>query len=118
MQLCYKDKTISLKKLYPLAMEPDLCGRKCPGCIVNGVRYHIQSCDKLRKCENSGVLVEVSHENDVIDLYGIIVYIIELQYVDGNRVVLFKCKWFDLHNNIGMPKDNNLTSVNVKRFCV
>ena len=47
-------------------MELDLRGRKCPDFIVNGVRYHIQSRDKLCKCQNSGVVFEGYHENEVI----------------------------------------------------
>jgi len=107
---------MSIKKLYPLAMGPDVRGRRYPGCIVNGVRYHIQSRDELRKSQNSGIVVEGYHENEVIDFYGIIVDIIELEYIEGNRVVLFKCKWFDLRKKIGMQKDKNFTSINVNRF--
>lgn len=52
----------------------------------------------------------------MIDFYGTIVDIIELEYVGGNQIVLFKCKWFDLRKNIGMQKDKNFASVNMKRF--
>ena len=52
----------------------------------------------------------------MIDFYGIIVDILELEYVENNRVLLFKCKWFDLRKKIGMQKDNNFTSIGVKRF--
>ncbi|KAH0725314.1 hypothetical protein KY284_001179 [Solanum tuberosum] len=61
---------MSIKKLYPLAMGPDVRGRRYPGCIVNGVRYHIQSGDELRQSQNSGIVVEGYHENEVIDFYG------------------------------------------------
>lgn len=45
---------MSIKKLYPLAMGPDVRGKTYLGCIVNGVRYHIQSRDELHKSQNSG----------------------------------------------------------------
>ncbi|WMV25908.1 hypothetical protein MTR67_019293 [Solanum verrucosum] len=116
MHLCNKENSMSIKKLYPLAMGPDVRGRRYPGCIVNGVRYHIQSRDELRKSQNSGIVFEGYHENEEIDFYGIIVDIIELEYIEGNRVVLFKCKWFDLRKKTGMQKDKNFTSINVNRF--
>ncbi|KAL3358884.1 hypothetical protein AABB24_015793 [Solanum stoloniferum] len=116
MHLCNKENSMSIKKLYPLAMGPDVRGRRYPGCIINGVRYHIQSRDELRKSQNSGIVVEGYHENEVIDFYGIIVDIIELEYIEGNRVVLFKCKWFDLRKKTGMQKDKNFTNINVNRF--
>ncbi|KAG5601186.1 hypothetical protein H5410_032556, partial [Solanum commersonii] len=70
MHLCNKENSMSIKKLYPLAMGPDVRGRRYPGCIVNGVRYHTQSRDELRKSQNSGIVVEGYHENKVIDFYG------------------------------------------------
>lgn len=54
MQLCKKERSMSIKKLYPLAMGPDVRGKTYLGCIVNGVRYHIQSRDELHKSQNSG----------------------------------------------------------------
>ncbi|WMV49449.1 hypothetical protein MTR67_042834 [Solanum verrucosum] len=116
MQLYTKEKSTSIKKLYPLAMGPDVRGRTHTGCIVNGVRYHIQRRDELRKSQNCGIVVAGYHENEVIDFYGIIIDILELEYVEENRVLLFKCKWFDLRKKIGMQKDKNFTSICVKRF--
>ncbi|WMV24680.1 hypothetical protein MTR67_018065 [Solanum verrucosum] len=97
-------------------MGPDVRGRTHTGCIVNGVRYHVQRCDELRKSQNCGIVVAGYHENEVIDFYGIIVDILELEYVEENRVLLFKCKWFDLRKKTGMRKDNNFTSICVKRL--
>ncbi|XP_059289913.1 uncharacterized protein LOC132043449 [Lycium ferocissimum] len=107
---------MSIKKLYPLAMESDVRGRKHTGCVINGVRYLIQRRDELRKSQNCGIVVAGYHENELIDFYGIITDIIELEYVDENRVFLFKCKWFDLRKKTGMQKDKHFTSICVKRF--
>ncbi|WMV49846.1 hypothetical protein MTR67_043231 [Solanum verrucosum] len=71
--------------------------------------YHVQRCDELRKSQNCGIVVVGYHENEVIDFYGIIVDILELEYVEEHRVLLFKCKWFDLRKKTGMRKDNNFT---------
>nr|XP_009594076.1 uncharacterized protein LOC104090561 isoform X2 [Nicotiana tomentosiformis] len=116
MQLYNKEKSVSINKLYPLAIGPDVRGRTYTGCTVNGVRYHIQRRDELRKSQNCGLVVEGYHENEVIDFYGIITDMIELEYLNGNPVLLFKCKWFDLRKKTGMQKDKNFTSINVNRF--
>ncbi|XP_070036384.1 uncharacterized protein [Nicotiana tomentosiformis] len=96
MQLYNKEKSVSIIQLYPLAIGPDVRGRTYIGCTVNGVRYHIQRRDELRKSQNCGLVVEGYHENEVIYFYGIITDMIELEYLNGNPVLLFKCKWFDL----------------------
>ncbi|XP_060209378.1 uncharacterized protein LOC132636500 [Lycium barbarum] len=116
LKLYNKDKSMSIKKLYPLAMESDVRGRKHTGYVINGVRYLIQRRDELRKSQNCGIVVAGYHENELIDFYGIITDIIELEYVDENRVFLFKCKWFDLRKKTGMQKDKHFTSICVKRF--
>ncbi|XP_060182468.1 uncharacterized protein LOC132612162 [Lycium barbarum] len=116
LKLYNKDKSMSIKKLYPLAMESDVRGRRHTGCVTKGVRYLIQRRDELRKSQNCGIVVAGYHENELIDFYGIITDIIELEYVDENRVFLFKCKWFDLRKKTGMQKDKHFTSICVKRF--
>lgn len=54
---------MSIKKLYPLEIGPDIRGWRYPGCIVNDVSYYIQSCDELRKSQKSGIVVEDYHKN-------------------------------------------------------
>ncbi|KAH0776488.1 hypothetical protein KY290_007899 [Solanum tuberosum] len=78
-QLYNEEKLMSIKKLFPLAIGPDVRGRTHTGCIVNGVKFHAQRWDEL------------------LD-------ILELEYVEENRVLLFKCKWFDLRKKIGLLK--------------
>jgi len=55
---------------------------------------------------------------DEIDYYGILTEVIELQYLDNNRVVLFRCKWFDVHDtNKGIKVDKyGFVSINLCRF--
>ncbi|KAF3662503.1 putative late blight resistance protein -like protein R1B-14-like isoform X1 [Capsicum annuum] len=116
MQLFNKEKSRSIMKVYPFAMGPNVHGTKRTGCIVNGVRYHIQQRDELRKSQNCGIAIRGLHEKVDIDFYGIITYILKLEYVEENRVFLFKCKWFDLRKKIEMQEDKNFTSICVKRF--
>ncbi|KAG5631114.1 hypothetical protein H5410_002831 [Solanum commersonii] len=62
-------------------MGPDVRGRTHTSGIVNVVRYHVQQCDELRKSQNCGIVVAGYHENEVIDFYGIIVDIPELEHL-------------------------------------
>ena len=84
--------------LYSLACGPPICVRKYAGCIINGIRFHTRDCDDRRRGQNSGVTVEGNNGDDVIDYYGMINEIIELEYIRDKRVVLFKCIWFDVGN--------------------
>lgn len=70
-----------------------------------------------RRTQNSGVMVKGEHEGKVIEFYGIIIDIIELEYLLGhNRLLLFKCDWWNLKEKTGLQKDkNNITSVNISR---
>lgn len=85
--------------LYALASLPDLRVRLFSGCLVDGVRYHTLDRESSRQTQNSGVMVEGSHNGEDIDFYGQLKEIIQLQYnSDSNSqrtVVLFQCDWFD-----------------------
>ena len=52
-----------------------------------------------------------------VDYYGVLMNIIELQYLSGLRVVLFKCDWKDVYNQgKGIKTDNyGFTSLNLDR---
>jgi len=85
--------------LYALASLPDLRLRIFSGCIVDGVRYHTVECESSRRTQNSGVMVEGSHNGEDIDFYGQLKEVLQLQYnsdaSNQRTVVLFKCDWFD-----------------------
>jgi hypothetical protein len=85
--------------LYALASQPLLRFRIFSGCIVDGVRYHTVDRERNRRTQNSGVMVEGSHNGEDIDFFGQLKEVIQLQYnSDANSqrtVVLFKCDWFD-----------------------
>ncbi|EOY13370.1 Uncharacterized protein TCM_031929 [Theobroma cacao] len=63
---------------------------------------------------NCGVCIKRSFYNDhERDFYGILVDIIELEYFGiGNRVVLFKCHWFDTEKGITVDRLHGLVDVN------
>ena len=55
-----------------------------------------------------------------IDYYGVLNEIIELQYLEGKRVVMFKCDWWDVHSiGKGVKIDKyGFVSVNTTRKLV
>ncbi|CAL5405203.1 unnamed protein product [Camellia sinensis] len=63
------------------------------------------------------MVVKGDHKGKPIDFYGVIREIIELKYLGGNSVFLFKCDWWDVGNEkIGIKVDEfNCISVNVTK---
>ena len=61
-------------------------------CIVNGVRFVMNSRDLRRTTQNSGV---VTFGEDGTPFYGQLEEIIELHYLYDKSVVLFRGKWFN-----------------------
>ncbi|KAL3637369.1 hypothetical protein CASFOL_018537 [Castilleja foliolosa] len=71
------------ESLYSLACAPNRCIKKFSGCIVNGVRFLTKDRDSRRKTQNSGVVVDGNHGDNMIAFYGNIVSV----RVDG--------KWYE-----------------------
>ena len=98
------------EELYALASLPDLRLRIFSGCIVDGVRYHTVDRESSRRTQNSGVMVEGSHNGEDIDFYGQLKEVIELQYnSDTNSqrtVMLFKCDWFETYSKKSSMKND------------
>ena len=102
--------------LYALACGPDVEVKKYNTCIVNGIRFHTKDRDSRRKTQNSGLMVEGNHGDNVIDFYGVVTDIFELDYLTQRRVMLFKCEWFDLSSRkSSIHIDGDIISVNVSR---
>ncbi|XP_071735655.1 uncharacterized protein [Rutidosis leptorrhynchoides] len=88
------------------------------GCMVNGYRFHTQSREKNMKTQNSGVIVQGCHKTNIIDFYGILQEVLELEYLgDNKRVLVFKCDWFkiDDRNGLQVDKESRATSINTSR---
>lgn len=105
-------------ELLSLARGPDFRVNTFAGCNVNGFRFHIKARERERKTQNSGVMVKGEHADKETYFYGIITDIVEVEYsFTQNRVVVFKCDWWDLRNNSGIKvdKQSNITSINMSK---
>lgn len=73
---------------------------------MNGFRFHVKNIDDETRTQNSGVYVS-SESNDFAsardpnprsgmgDYYGVVKDIIELDYFNKRKVILFDCDWVD-----------------------
>jgi hypothetical protein len=112
------DKSEQMEDLLSLSRGPLQNSTCFAGYDMNGFRFRIESRDKNRCTQNSGVVVsaEGSTISENAEYYGILTEIIELQFLGGRRVPLFRCKWVDIFNKKrGIKKDvYGLVSVNFK----
>ncbi|KAL0367533.1 UNVERIFIED_CONTAM: hypothetical protein Sradi_3643400 [Sesamum radiatum] len=103
-------------ELISLANGPDTRVKHYTGCNVNGFRFHTKDRENNKKTQNSGVVVEGEHNKKIIDFYGVVKDIIEVDYLHGaKRVLIFKCDWWNLNDRSGiqMDRNSNITNVNV-----
>ena len=66
----------SSAELIALARGPNYIVNKYNGFIINGFKFHTKEREKLRKTQNSGVMVEADGKS----YYGILKDILELDY--------------------------------------
>ena len=66
--------------LYALSCRPDLRVRLWASCSVNGVRYNTTDRERHRQTQNSGVLVDGTHNGVPTEFYGQLKEIVELSY--------------------------------------
>ena len=90
--------------------------RSYQGYFVNGFKFHTLDYGRSRKTMNSGVCVKDNYYNDFDrDFYGILTDIIELEYFGiGNKVVLFKCHWFDTERGLHVDPRHGLVDIKHK----
>ena len=69
-------------------------------CVVDGVRYVVQSRDKRRTTQNSGICAPGL---DGVMSYGQLQEILEFKYLSF-KVALFRVKWFDTSNTHRVKK--------------
>ena len=91
-----------------------------PGYFVNGYKFHTIGHDSSKATMNSGVCIKGSNYSaNESDYYGQLSEVVELEYpgLKNNRIVLFKCEWFDPTRNVGakIHSDYKLVDVNHKR---
>nr|GMD99064.1 uncharacterized protein LOC109169448 [Ipomoea batatas] len=115
-QLYIESATKATDALYSLACGPQVCSRKYTACIVNGVRFHTKDRDSRHKTQNSGIVVQGNHGDELIDFYGVLNEVIELEYIKDHRIVLFKCDWFDIGKRSYIQHDGSCTSIKISNF--
>ncbi|GJT19523.1 pyruvate kinase, cytosolic isozyme [Tanacetum coccineum] len=108
--LCMKESNFMLTLLIPGPKSPgkdidvylrplieDLQGTPMSvnACVVDGVRYVVQSRDERRTTQNSGICAPGP---DGEMSYGQLQEILEFKYLSF-KVALFRVKWFDTRNN-------------------
>ncbi|KAJ9545327.1 hypothetical protein OSB04_025034, partial [Centaurea solstitialis] len=87
-----------------LARGPNNFVKRYPGYFVKGYRFHTKEHERFLKTQNSGVVVNmVDPTQGMVNYYGSLKDIIELNYSGKIRVVLFKCDWVD--TNRGYKRD-------------
>ena len=80
-------KKLSNKVIW-LARYPDNEAKQFKHYVINGVKFLTKDFEASRKTQNSGVCVVTEGG---ATYYGILIDIIELNYSDKYRYVLFKC---------------------------
>ncbi|KAK9283647.1 hypothetical protein L1049_011897 [Liquidambar formosana] len=104
-----------IKDLKWLVRGPWQTAKKYKKFVINGFRFRIAAIDKKRNTQNSGVVLTAkATSNEDCTYYGILKDIIELDYYESRKVVLFECDWVqgrDIKVN-----DFGITLVNSTRF--
>ncbi|OMO52139.1 Zinc finger, CCHC-type [Corchorus capsularis] len=111
-----RDEVNVIEDVGYLSRGPDPMVKRYSAFVINGFRFHTKSLEKRRRTQNSGVVATSSTisyasardrnplEGDV-NYYGILNDIIELDYYDKFKVVLFRCDWADVNTSRGVKKD-------------
>nr|GFA06448.1 hypothetical protein [Tanacetum cinerariifolium] len=86
------------------------------GCMVNGYKFHTQTREENKTCQNSGVVVRGDHGSSMIYYFGILQEVLEVVYLGGNkRVLVFKCEWFKVDNANGLQVDKESGNLKLGR---
>ncbi|XP_038705330.1 uncharacterized protein LOC120001133 [Tripterygium wilfordii] len=110
-------------QLFSLARGPDRRVTFYKGYITKGFRFHTKERELSLKTQNSGVIVKGDELTGSVDYYGVIKDIIELEYFGENRVVLYRCDWFDVppqgrNQTRGYNKDDfGFITLDMTRIC-
>ena len=69
--------------------------------VINDVEFYTKDYEATRKTQNNGACIVTE---DGATYYGVLIDIIELNYSDKYRYVLFKCQWVDVISGRGCKK--------------
>ncbi|XP_052625778.1 uncharacterized protein LOC111885117 [Lactuca sativa] len=81
-------------------------------CIVHGVRFVVYDHELRRTTQNSGVF---TLGEDGTPFYGQFTEIIQLNYLSGYSVVLFRCKWFNTSGKRRFVEKNGIVAIDISR---
>uniref|UniRef100_K4B608 DUF4216 domain-containing protein n=1 Tax=Solanum lycopersicum TaxID=4081 RepID=K4B608_SOLLC len=109
-----------MQDLLSLSRGPTKYSMRSNGYVANGYRFHAQDYDNKLRTQNCGVVVfgENDEDSENLDYYGVLTNVIELKFIIDQRVILFRCNWSDVYDEIkGVKKDEyDFVSVNPSRF--
>ena len=97
----YEKKKIFDKVIW-LARYPDNEAKQFKHYVINGLKFYTKDSEATRKTQNSGVCVVTEGG---ATYYGVLIDIIELNYFNKYRYVLFKCQWIDVISGRGCKQD-------------
>ncbi|XP_065859004.1 uncharacterized protein [Euphorbia lathyris] len=81
----HKDRDARVnEEVLPLAYGPLYGIQTFKGYVINGFRFHIKELETKRLKQNNGVLVKGVMSDKMIDYYGVLNKIVELQYLAGH----------------------------------
>ncbi|KAK5818373.1 hypothetical protein PVK06_023308 [Gossypium arboreum] len=107
-----------------LSQGPNRVVKRNSAFLINGFRFHTKYRERLKRTQNCGIVVNSSitsyasarDSNPVegnVEYYGLLTDIIELDYYDKWKFVLFRCHWADVNTARGIKKDQfGFTMVN------
>jgi Domain of unknown function (DUF4216) len=83
------------------------------GYDINGYRFHTHSYSANKSTTNCGICVKGEWYDDTEhDYYGTIEEIMELKFRGANnRVVLFKCHWYNITQGVRIDKEHGLIEI-------
>ncbi|KAH0765493.1 hypothetical protein KY285_001364 [Solanum tuberosum] len=121
--------SIIIKDVRVLAQGPSFIARRFNAFNVNnGYRFRTKQSEEFKETQNSGVMVVSKTESYAstsdnapksanITYYGRLNDIVELNYYEEFKVVLFKCDWVDVTKGRGVKDDElGFTLVNFSRL--
>lgn len=116
------EKEYISKELQLLALGPNRAAKRFSGYVINGCRFFTKARDAKCTTQNSGVFLsslttsfasskDQNPHVGVVDYYGSIEEILEIDYWGDFTVILFKCCWYYAEKDL-----YGLTRVNFNRL--
>lgn len=101
-----------------IAQGPSRWVKTYKGYFVNGFKFHTTHYGQHKSTTNSGVCVlGRSWDENEVDYFGLLEEVLEIEYFGkGNKVVLFKCHWYDISDRgVRVHPRFGIVEINVRR---